>query len=363
MHEIRRRFLEPLDVLTLRGNRPFGDPGSYGESMLPPWPSVAAGALRSLVYAETGKVLDHPDEFSVLAFHIAVRHGGGRVDVFQSLPADLEVTLDDDGHARPHHLRPRTPAEGLLTSAPLAKLPVLAKDARSKPRSGYWLDAAGWSAYLEGKVPSAANLHSSDRLWKIDERVGIGLDATTRRADDGKLFSLQTVAFAQDAGFLVAFAGSALIPEEGIVRFGGDGHAVRLRAVEPSGLPKSNHAAIAAAGRARIVLTAPGLFADGWRLSGMREDGQFILDGVRARVVAAAVPRADVVSGWDLARRRPKPAERVAAIGSVYWLEDLVASPESLDKLAENGLWPAGEDNASRRVEGFNRFAFAASPD
>lgn len=39
------RFLEPLDVLFLRGNKLFGDPGSYGASLVPPWPSVAAGAL------------------------------------------------------------------------------------------------------------------------------------------------------------------------------------------------------------------------------------------------------------------------------------------------------------------------------
>ena len=31
-------FIEPLDVLVLRGNKLFGDPGSYGESLVPPWP-------------------------------------------------------------------------------------------------------------------------------------------------------------------------------------------------------------------------------------------------------------------------------------------------------------------------------------
>ncbi len=40
-------FFEPLDVLFLRGNKLFGDPGSFGESLVPPWPSVAAGALRT----------------------------------------------------------------------------------------------------------------------------------------------------------------------------------------------------------------------------------------------------------------------------------------------------------------------------
>ena len=48
------RFLEPLDVLFLRGNKLFGAPGSHGESLVPPWPSVAAGALRSRMLADEG---------------------------------------------------------------------------------------------------------------------------------------------------------------------------------------------------------------------------------------------------------------------------------------------------------------------
>ena len=47
-------FIEPLDVLFLRGNKLFGDPGSFGEAMIPPWPSVAAGALRSRMLADAG---------------------------------------------------------------------------------------------------------------------------------------------------------------------------------------------------------------------------------------------------------------------------------------------------------------------
>lgn len=46
--------IEPLDVLLLRGNQSFGDPGSYGDAVMPPWPSVAAGAIRSRMLADAG---------------------------------------------------------------------------------------------------------------------------------------------------------------------------------------------------------------------------------------------------------------------------------------------------------------------
>jgi hypothetical protein len=50
----QHRFIEPLDVLFLRGNKLFGDPGSHGESLVPPWPSAAAGALRSQLLGHDG---------------------------------------------------------------------------------------------------------------------------------------------------------------------------------------------------------------------------------------------------------------------------------------------------------------------
>ncbi|MBI4864718.1 MAG: hypothetical protein HY815_31355 [Candidatus Riflebacteria bacterium] len=45
--------IEPLDVLHLRGNRLFADSG-HGECVMPPWPSVFAGALRTRILADLG---------------------------------------------------------------------------------------------------------------------------------------------------------------------------------------------------------------------------------------------------------------------------------------------------------------------
>lgn len=350
-------FLEPLDVLFLRGNRVFGDAGSYGESLLPPWPSVAAGALRSLLYAGDGRVLTDPDDFRITAFHLARRVGDATQAIY-ALPADLSVSGSNKA-PRLGRVRPAVPARGLEPSTPLPCVPVLAEDSRSKPLGGYWLSEAGWRRYLTGETPQTDDLIASKDLWETDFRVGVGLDEHTRRAADHKLFSMQAIAFLPGVGFLAGVAGRVPPPTAGAVRIGGDGRAAVLD-VGPAALPCADHAALAKAGRARLVLTTPGCFDGGWRLPGMQPDGRWELHGVRARVVAAAVARSEVVSGWDLAKGKPKPALRVAPTGGVYWLEDLDASVEALDKLAEHGLWPADAYDTARRIEGFNRFVFAA---
>ena len=134
--------------------------------------------------------------------------------------------------------------------------------------------------------------------------------------------------------------------------------------------PEPDYAAIAAASRCRLILTSPGVFAGGWLPTGITKIGErdyrFELQGVKGRLGAAAVPRGEVVSGFDLAawsqrKGGPKPAQRVAPTGSVYWLDDLDATPEALRKLAERGFWTEEEyAGSTRRPEGFNRFTFAA---
>lgn len=395
---IETRFIEPLDVLFLRGNKLFGDPGSHGESLVPPWPSVAAGALRSRMLADErvdlgafarGEV-NHPTlgspakpgSFAVTAFHLARRFTDGRTELLIAPPADLVIN-EGEGQPRLRRLQPTALRSGLQASTNLPLLPVLAEEQRGKPAGGYWLTQAGWEKYLKGETPAVGDLVKTSQLWDIDHRVGVGLDVQTRRADDGKLFSAQAVSLVQPGheigqhkvekkngeqcrmpiradytvGFLASVVGASL-PEAGSLRLGGDGRAAALHPCHAH-LPTADQATIAAARRCRIVLSTPGIFADGWRLPGVDTEGRFALGGVRGKLVCATVPRFETISGWDLARHQPKPAQRVAPAGSVYWLDELDATPDSLGKLAASGLWDEACEDAARRAEGFNRFSLA----
>jgi len=376
-----RLLIEPRDVLILRGNRLFGEAGSYGESLIPPWPSLAAGALRSALLVHDGVdpvafgrgqadhptigSRDKPGRFAVLGFHLARRRNGS-VETLHPIPADLDVVDHREHHCDNYRfelrrLTPKNLAAGIKSSSPLAQLAVQSSDAQAKPAKGLWLTQAGFTDYLSGAVPAAETLVRSEELWKIDPRVGVALDGTYGRARDGALFTTETVAFRKDVGFVVAARGSGGLPDSGTLRFGGDGRAAGWQRIDHK-FDSPDLAEIARNGRCRLVLTAPGLFPDGWLPPGVTSDDgeyRFELHGVRARVSCAAVPRAGVVSGWDLARRKPKPAQRAVPPGSVYWFEDLEATPEALGKLAVSGLWPATGDNAVRRAEGFNRFVFA----
>lgn len=274
---IEYRFIEPLDVLFLRGNKLFGDPGSYGECLIPPWPSVAAGAIRSRMLVDDGVDLaefgrnakphptlgtpENPGSFTLAGFYLARKHNGN-TEILMPPPADLVVSKGEaskgaSGKLEINRLQPQTIS--LQSSFPLPMLPVLAQgNERSKPESGYWLTQEGWAAYLQGKTPGEAQLVHSSTLWKFDARVGIGMSAATRSVEEGKLFSAQAVAMHKNVGFLAAVSG-AQPPADGLLRLGGDGRAATIEPAKMN-LPTSDYAAISKAGRCRIILTSPGLF-------------------------------------------------------------------------------------------------------
>jgi len=378
MNPIEYRFIEPLDVLFLRGNKLFGDPGSQGDSLIPPWPSVAAGAIRSRMLTDDGidpgafgqgkasyptlGTPQQPGSFVVAAFHLARRQGGA-VEVLAAPPADLVISSHSDGKPTVSVMQPQALPSSLLSSSALPLIPVLAQgDERSKPVSGYWLTQTGWAHYLNGEQPTADMLVKSADLWDIDTRTGVGLDSDKRSAADGRLFTMQAVAFKRqidkpETGFVVGILG-AQPPDDGLLRLGGDGRAA---SISPAAInsPQPDYDAIAKARRCRLVLTTPGFFPEGWKLPGTDISNRVFLPGLTARLACAAVPRAETISGWDLANWQPKPAQRVAPTGSVYWLDELGATPDALRKLVARGLWGEPCEDASRRAEGFNRIALA----
>ena len=79
--------------------------------------------------------------------------------------------------------------------------------------------------------------------------------------------------------------------------------------------------------------------------------------------MAACVNRADTVSGWDLAERGSKAAQRAAPTASVYWFDEFNGSTETLRKLANEGLWGNQPyPDRSRKAEGFNNVFLATWP-
>jgi CRISPR-associated protein Cmr3 len=329
-------FIEPLDVLYLRGNKLFGGAGDHGESLMPPWPSMAAGALRSRLMAE-GESVESLAAFHLSRFGLARQTKHGEAETLWPLPADVIVTSDDLSDAT--YLRPSEAPAGIASSHALPLLPALRASKPGKPVNGLWLNGAGIAAWLAGQPIRPTHLIRSSELWQTDARLGIALDPITRSAADGKIYTTETIALRDKVGFIASSTGHEHTLADGnLVRLGGDGRAARVSAVSAPP-PVTDWARIEREGRFRLILTTPGIFPAGWQP-----------EGIPAMLLAASVSRAETISGWDVFNNKPKPAQRIAPTGSIYWYGKL-ADLTALKALADNGL-PITDP--LRRAEGFN---------
>lgn len=351
-------FIHPFGPVSPRGHRLFGDPGSFGEAAMPPAPSVFAGALRSALIGRSAALLaaceqrDLPSAIQGfrLTYANLARQVENRTEALFPLPADLAVI---DGVA--HRIGPAPPPDGLSTPHDLPLLPIL-KAPRGKPQGGTWLTERGFAEYLAGKVPAFENLVFRDTLWKNDPRLGIELDGETRTAAGGALFTADHIALAEDVGFLCGYEGTGENADGGVLRLAGDGRGAEWRRIDwvPPAAPLQ---AIAAGRRFRLILATPGLFASGWLPLGVDPRTRRIEQtDFSARLACAAVPRAEIVSGWDLLENRPKAAILAAPAGTVYWFDEFEGDVGKLAAWSAAGLWNNNDVvAASRKAEGWNR--------
>jgi CRISPR-associated protein Cmr3 len=391
-------FISPEDVLMPRGNRAFGSAGEHGEANAMPWPSVFSGALRSALLGQSSEALndfalgrrpqgaqgaalgtpDEPGDFRLIWASFA-RTDGRTVDPLVPLPADLVAFDSDDGKDTLLALDPTAPPAGVCSSGELPMRAILRSRKAGKPAPARLINGEGLRSYLAGTTPKTTL--QARELFARELRLGIALDAGARSASEGALYTTEAVRFARrgepwpdprqrlesvgskngpstaDTGYLVGVRGGlGLLPERGMLRLGGDARPARYQRVTVE-LPQVPPAHIAADNRFRLVLQTPALFRAGWIPNGVRRAGadyRLEREGFRARLACAALPRFEVVSGWDIARMRPKAAQRAVAAGAVYWFDRVEGDARKLVDWVQGGIWGDNAD-AARRAEGFNR--------
>lgn len=369
-------FIQPVDVLFLRGNKLFGGPGDHGETLMPPWPSVFTGAICSRMLADSdllGKAAAMGDGAVALIGELAGNltldlvsiADAEKKELYFPAPADIVLEKGKDNNTKPHIVKPINPAalSGCATSSPVAAPVGIRSATPVKPDSGWWLTLEGMKRHLAGEQIGKEHLFRTDSLWKSDPRLGIVLDPASRTADKGRIYTSDTVAMSKNIGFVTSFLHEkGNLPTTGLVRLGGDGRSAEVSSFNnvPIDLGKPQ----AGWKKFRMVLSAPCPSPDGWLPPGVSgaEAGGYMLEaaGLRARLYSAAVTRHEVISGWDVAKHAPKPAQRMIPAGSVYWFEVEQGDSGALEGIWRDGLLAGISDNeyAGRRREGFGRVWF-----
>lgn len=378
--------LEPLDVLFFRDGKPFGAATRASSSM--PMPQTLTGALRTALLERRGfdferlaaRLRENRKNGSEESIMDALRGCGaaeeiiraqvrgpflahldkeGKIgDVLVPMPAILHQTKDKEKSL--HRLEP------LKRSLPGWRerlRPLWLRYPEPTEAAKGYLTRNGQQALLRGEVPAKKDVIQDEALFGFDHRTGIEIAPDPLSAKEGGIYGATFLALRpgytapkervrneNESPPAVVLYAEMVFPNEmppeckamdnSTLPLGGEGRRVAVRTMDTWNWPhcQPNDAKQ----KPLLVLTTPGFFKERW-----------LPEILQDKLIAAAVPGAVAVSGWDLARNGPKPNRFAAAAGSVYFLDSLPDNlPDALSDLPEDraqgwgcylkGVWTDG---------------------
>lgn len=379
-------IIEPRDSFIARDGRPFGV-GVSATTLPFPFPSTTTGGVRTRAGLANGgfvgtaeqkeKLVKQVKEITVSGALLVELNEQGEIENWlMHSPADalLSQNNDDKGKVEIKKLVPLEANECKtnLEQAPHMEddlAPVgLAKFDPNKPfdkAPRFWR----WDYFKEWlmdsrEIPAVIDPKTLGHNGAITEtRTHVAIDPTTWTSPKGQLFQTRGLEFTHSNELKIGFAERLALAvnvkdhqltqqmQEGLAPLGGERRIVGWRASKkqlPNDCLGSIQGKVVKDKACRVVLLTPACFTQGSRPTWLLSEQH----NVKVELKAIANARAQVISGWDLDLRRPKPTRRLAPAGSVYFLK-LVGEVASIKTWIEK-IWmqPVSDENQDRR-DGF----------
>ncbi len=385
-------IIEPRDPLIVRDGRPFGpDPGARATSLPFPFPSTTSGGARTRAgldsdgtfkYTGNKKQLDLLKQLRVRG-PLLVPLTSDRNDIEQDkwlVPAPRDAllfpaqqTAMGEATALVQQLVPLQLPKDAQTDFNQEKLPLVGQTLYDKhkpldevPRYWYWNIFQAWlhdPSQLDGKIKPLSELGLGGPVR--EQRLHVSIDADKEVAREGMLFLTSGLEFTfpgkgdqrlKDAQRLALAIdvddNKQFTPSAGLAGFGGERRIVSWRkssAILPS-CPPTLEQAIIANKACRVFLLTPAYFEKGYHPTWLsNETARY---GIAVELKAIALQRPQVVSGWDLEFRRPKPSRRLAPAGTVLFLS-MEGSKAAMSDWIRNTWMQCISDDEQARTDGF----------
>ena len=203
---------------------------------------------------------------------------------------------------------------------------------------GLYISKSGYTSLLAGQLPLKDVIKEEGDLWKEEPRVGLERNDNTRTAEDSHLYRVQHIRPKRGIKIRVIVSGLPVgwpeLPGR-ILPLGGEG---RLSAVEVKGFSKEEEIDLLPACpsmvpgtdgilRFTVTLITPGCF---WDMPKVVRCGP---PGLPGRCLSACLVRPQLIGGWDLVNREPRPLIPYLTPGSTWFFEGTAEVVSDLENL------------------------------
>ena len=332
-------FIEPVDVWFFRDNKPFTAAQNFvARSMFPPTPQTVLGALRTAYLEQQGvdwkafgrgevqTEVGTPDTLNGLRAQapFVARYQNGTVERF--FPAPLDLLYNKDAET----WRLLKPAEHLdwHTNRPFEAWRPLEGGGDGFKEAEGWLSEAQFRRYLAGEQ-DLDKLYKSGDIFQHEGRVGLALDYGRRANRGGHFYHAEFIRMKEGFG-LLAHLNKALFPKRGVMDIGGESRGARYYSVTQA--PQTLRSRTQ--GRVRIILLTPAYFSGGWQPA----SGDWSRWVGSGKLVSLAIGKPLPLSGWDMARKQPRPLRNYLPSGSVFFFEEAQLTDEPFTETPNGAL-------------------------
>ena len=321
--------IDPLDTLFFRDGKPFrmGEE-TWSNSIFPPNPSVIYGALRSAYFAnhidDLGKANEEDDPtkgLKIKGIYYLIDN-----DIYFPLPMDCVKEKKDDDDDKPVKVSTLSMRKNdNLSNCPTEYLLFDRENRKVENVTDGLVRKSVFEKYLVNTLDNFSISKMSDYVIS-EPKIGIGISKKTGASDKSKLYrvDMKRLSYKNNnkISILVNFFDDLNLPEEGIIKFGGEGKAARYNRYKEKDInidfPKFKENA----NQFKIVLTTSAIFKNGWLPDWIDETtlvGEF--NGLKIKLLVAAIDKPIYIGGFDMKEKKPKPMFKAVPAGSVYYFE------------------------------------------
>jgi CRISPR-associated protein Cmr3 len=356
-------IIEPRDPLIARDGKPFGV-GMSATTLPFPFPSTTTGGLRTRAGLASGSFIDangapnaqliqDVKQIATAGVLLVELNREGEIEKWlMPAPADALLLESKNREATIKRLVPLDVGNGVtnLDQGPhqfdhLVPLGVSefgpSKPFDKSPRFWFWEHFEKWLTEPDRQTLAINVNDLGHNGAQVDARTHVAVDAESWTAKGGQLFQTRGLEFTHcerkvlsssrrlAMGVPVAEHVLAENIDEGIAPLGGERRIVTWRRSTkqlPNGCLSKVKVQVANDRACRLLLLTPAWFENGsrprWLLNEQHD--------VTPKLIGIANARAQVISGWDFEKRKPKTTRRLMPAGSVFFLKlSTKADPET----------------------------------
>jgi len=345
--------IKPVDVLFFRDSKPFGKGSEhFTKSIFPPYPQTLYGALRTKALETLGcdyeqfkngnfvfrnqdslnkidldnikkeiGTVEKPGDFILKGPFLLSKN----TDIYIKLPADVK-NIGDDLVKKYEFMQPFNWSNfGVETDFELNNYPHIITKEPLEDAEGY-IPLQKFTNYLLGKDIEDGDVKKASDVYDFEIRTGIGIDPQKNTTEEGLLYAMGFVRLHKDFSLCAEIENLSALPNSGIIKLGGANRICEYEELPDNPFhfykaEKENIKSIVKeAKKFKLVFLTPALFNNGW-ISDKFNNYELQEGNVRIRLLTGVIGRAENISGWDLARNKPKPFKKLVPAGSVYYFE------------------------------------------